>query len=84
MTVQRTTYNETASGLQQENACRLLFEWISISTMAKHLTTEHLQKIGRIGGKTTKRRKGAKFYRSISLMRKSFKGGRPRKVKTEE
>jgi hypothetical protein len=52
--------------------------------MAKHLTTEHLQRIGRIGGKTTKRRKGAKFYRSISLMRKSFKGGRPRKVKTEQ
>jgi hypothetical protein len=53
--------------------------------MATHktFTTAYLSKIGRKGGKATYRKKGKKFFRSISLMRKNFKGGRPRKKKEE-
>ena len=51
--------------------------------MGNHFTPEYLAKIGERGGKTTLRRKGAKFFKKISGMRKHFRGGRPKKKKDE-
>jgi general stress protein YciG len=50
----------------------------------KHLSRERLIEIGRKGGKATYRKLGRKFFRKISLQRKKFGGGRPRKQKPEE
>jgi hypothetical protein len=46
--------------------------------MGNPFSVEYLSKIGTRGGKKTLRRKGKKFFSQISLMRKTFRGGRPK------
>jgi hypothetical protein len=48
-----------------------------------HYSKEYLAKIGKRGGKATFKKRGSKFFRTISLKRKKFRGGRPRKKKEE-
>ena len=50
----------------------------------KKLTKTRATTIGAIGGKATLKRRGKKHFAKISMMRKSFKGGRPRKAKEGE
>jgi len=52
--------------------------------MGNHYTKEYLAKIGRRGGKATYKKRGAKFFRAISLKRKTFRGGRPRKTEEQK
>jgi hypothetical protein len=47
--------------------------------MGNSFSAEYLSKIGTRGGKKTLKRRGKKFYGEISLMRKKFRGGRPKK-----
>lgn len=49
--------------------------------MGNPFTTEYLTEIGTKGGKRTLKRKGKKHFSKISLMRKNFRGGRPKKKK---
>ena len=58
----------------------MLFCWLRFENMGK-LSREHLAKIGSKGGKATRRKRGKAFFREISLMRKHFNGGRPKKNK---
>jgi hypothetical protein len=47
--------------------------------VASHFSKAYLAKIGQRGGRNTYKKRGAKHFSKISMMRKSFKGGRPRK-----
>jgi len=47
--------------------------------MRKKLPPDQMAKIGRVGGLATLKNKGSKFFSKISMRRKKFAGGRPRK-----
>ena len=56
----------------------LLAVFISAS-LSPMRTKAHYRKIGRKGGRAILKKRGAAYFRKLSLRRKSFKGGRPRK-----
>jgi hypothetical protein len=53
----------------------------SLQLMENTFSSAYLKKIGARGGKRTLKKKGKKFFGKISMMRKNFRGGRPKKVK---
>lgn len=43
---------------------------------------KNAQELGKLGGEATKNKHSKEYYAQINKMRKSFKGGRPRKIKS--